>query len=360
VLLDLQRIFSTSALFAPLLAFTRQKKTDELLRQPIIKEKKDEESDGRFFRMGHGGTLDPMASGVLIVGIGRGTRSLSGYLNCSKTYETVILFGKSTDTYDADGEIIEQKDASHVDEALVTKQLAKFRGKSRQMPPAYSALKIHGIKACQYLRQGKELPRALVDREVYVEECSMTKWMGVGEHDFRWPDDESPATAPAARINLIVSSGFYVRSFANDLGIACGTVATMVELVRTRQADFVTHHMSATDHTKPSLEAVSYADLEAGEIAWGPVVQRQLKKWTDENPPLERQTHVNGRDPNTKKRLIEEEKAKVRQRFHGEWQAKTRKERRKQEEQAKHKLNGEDYAEAQVANLEPSTNFGLA
>ena len=124
-----------------------------------------------MFKLGHGGTLDPLASGVLIVGIGRGTKELNKYLACTKTYETVVLFGASTDTYDSTGTTTERADFSHVTQSLVRETLSKFRGTIMQAPPIYSALRINGIKACEYVRSGQELPRQLARREMQVEEC---------------------------------------------------------------------------------------------------------------------------------------------------------------------------------------------
>jgi tRNA pseudouridine55 synthase len=288
--------------------------------------------------MGHGGTLDPLASGILIVGIGRGTKTLQTYLGCSKTYETVVLFGKSTDTYDVDGEVVTEADCAHVNEALVRAKLGGFRGTFRQMPPVYSALKINGVKACEYVRAGKELPRDLEDREVCVDECEVLEWLDEGEHGFRWPGDDAAATAPAVRIRLTVSSGFYVRSFAFDLGTACGSLATMAELVRTRQANFTIQDRVDAEE---GLVAVTYADLDAGENVWGPKIESQLRTWMQHNPPPAEQIHVNGRDPDTKKRLSEEEKAKVRQRFRGDWAGVSRKERRRQQKAVKASTGGQ-------------------
>jgi len=285
--------------------------------------------------MGHGGTLDPLASGILIIGIGRGTKSLQNYLGCTKTYETVVLFGKSTDTYDVDGKVVEQKESSHVSEALVRGKLGAFRGAFRQMPPMYSALKIDGIKACEYIRAGKELPRELETREVYVDECEVVEWMEAGQHDFKWPDEGNAAIAPAVRIRLAVSSGFYVRSFVHDLGIACESLATMAELKRTRQADFKTQDYIGIEGL---MAAITYADFNAEEDVWGPLAKQHLTKWMVENP-LSAQTHVNGRDPGTKKRANEEQNSPIKQRFRGGWLATTKKERRSQQKKPKTEPN---------------------
>lgn len=287
--------------------------------------------------MGHGGTLDPLASGILIVGIGRGTKSLQNYLGCTKTYETVVLFGKSTDTYDVDGEVVSEKEYGHVDERLVGERMSAFRGTFRQMPPLYSALKINGIKACEYLRAGKELPRELEDREVCVDECEVLEWMDAGQHIYKWPGDNISAAAPAVKIRLTVSSGFYVRSFAYDLGVACGSLATMAELVRTRQAGFTMRDRVAA---QACLKAVTSEDLQAGEHVWAPIIKQHLTSWMEHNSIPAAETHVNGRDPSTKKRLSEEEKAKIKQRFRGEWVGTSRRERRRQQKAAKANNNG--------------------
>lgn len=312
--------------------------------------------------MGHGGTLDPMATGVLIVGIGRGTKFLQNFLYCTKTYETVVLFGKSTDTYDVAGKVVAFADTTHIKRNLVEEKLEAFRGHIKQVPPIYSALKIDGMKAYDYARSGKALPRELAAREMDVSECVLTGWYEAGEHDFRWPVAEAPeeeksvfkklvhreasdetvatpkaelveghhaenesnvetasevqktvkveeasqeaqsalskeekaalhthtisslakeaADAPAARVRLTVSSGFYVRSFAHDLGLACGSYGTMADLARTRQADFSTSD-PVPDGLMPALD---YGDIALGEDVWGPKITKILEAWLQKNP----------------------------------------------------------------------------
>lgn len=304
--------------------------------------------------MGHGGTLDPLATGVLIVGLGRGTKSLQDFLYCTKTYETVVLFGKSTDTYDVAGKIVATAATDHITRDMVGEKLAAFRGKIKQVPPIYSALKINGMKAYEYARSGKELPRELEAREMEVSECVMTDWFEPGEHSYRWPAEEAAeedktafqklvnvgkadsatktestnepgsdgtnkknasstedsttkeakegatsrekkatlhthsvsglseeiADAPAAKVRLTVSSGFYVRSFAHDLGILCNSYGTMSELARTRQADFTVIDPPA-DGLVPALD---YADIEKGEEVWGPKITKVLEGWLAKTP----------------------------------------------------------------------------
>lgn len=326
---------------------------------------KRRKTDGNSaLKIGHGGTLDPMATGVLIVGIGRGTKSLQNFLDCTKTYETVVLFGKSTDTYDVAGKVIATAAAEHINKETVEERLKAFRGSIQQVPPIYSALKIDGMKAYDYARSGKELPRELAARKMTVSECVMTEWCPAGEHDFRWPAEEAPqaekdsiqnlmidsgaseasgtglttqtndaetrpensltatrlpghssrsksptdinalsrdekanlhthkltnlanepANAPAVRVRLTVSSGFYVRSFAHDLGIACGSYGSMAELARTRQAEF----SSSNPAPESLVPALDHADLAQGEAVWGPKITKVLEKWIQDNPAPQR------------------------------------------------------------------------
>jgi tRNA pseudouridine55 synthase len=225
------------------------------------------------------------------------------------------------------------------------------------MPPLFSAIKINGMKAYEYARSGKELPRELETRDVEVSECSMLEFYAPGAHDFRWPAEQADeeekaiakrlmaggeetkqavapdagegipsnstnekpektdinkipyekkaamhihtaaqedvaADAPAARIRLNVSSGFYVRSFAYDLGIACGSYGAMASLVRSQQASYTTVE-PAPEGFIPTL---TYEDLEAGEDVWGPKISAVLEKWLEEHPETSTQKDSDDRD----------------------------------------------------------------
>ncbi|KAH7071065.1 tRNA pseudouridine synthase B [Paraphoma chrysanthemicola] len=311
VLQKLQATFADSRMFAPLLKSQPQRPS---------------KSANQVFKMGHGGTLDPLASGVLIVGIGRGTKYLQEYLACTKTYETVVLFGASTDTYDCTGTVAERADYEHVTLALVQSQLERFRGKIMQAPPIYSALKINGVKACEYARQGKQLPRELEEREMFVDECTLLEWYEGGHHSFNHLEDEGLSQAPAARIRLNVCSGFYVRSFAHYLGIACSSRSHMASLDRTRQADYTIAEASSLTNLTPTL---TYPELEAGEHIWEAKLRPQLEAWVAAHPVAT--GHVNGRDEQLRRKAAEEKEGRPRQRFRGEWLADTKRERIKQQ-----------------------------
>jgi tRNA pseudouridine55 synthase len=311
VLQKLQVTFAQSKTFAPLLR-----------SQPPRPSK----SDDQVFKTGHGGTLDPLAAGVLIVGIGRGTKQLQNYLACSKMYETVVIFGASTDTYDCTGVIDERASHRHVTRDLVEQHLSQFRGKVAQVPPIYSALKVNGIKACEYAREGKELPRQLESREMNVDECTLIEWYDGGQHAYNVIDDEALVQAPAARIRLTVSSGFYVRSFAHDLGTACNSRSHMAALLRTRQANYTT---DTGDIASDLVATVTYAELDAGEDVWAAKIRPQLEVWVAANPSVT--GHVNGRAGGIRRKIEEEKEGKPRQRFRGGWLAETKQERIKQQ-----------------------------
>lgn len=310
VLEKLQCTFRSSRTFAELLE-----------HQP----KRPSKSDEQPFKLGHGGTLDPLAAGVLIVGIGRGTKHLQQYLACSKTYETVVLFGASTDTYDCVGTITHKASSGHITKELVEAKLAHFRGTIQQTPPIYSALKINGVKACEYARRGEMLPRQLETREMRVSECNLLDWLDAGTHPFAGPF-ESLASAPAVRVRLTVSSGFYVRSFAHDLGLACQSRSHMASLLRTRQAHFTSNESSDSVDLTP---AITFADLDAGEDTWGPKIISRLNAWAQENPLYE--GHINGRDQNIRSKLAAEKENRPKQRFRGGWVAETKQDRIKQQ-----------------------------
>lgn len=329
-------------------------------------------------KIGHGGTLDPMATGVLITGIGRGTKHLIKFLECPKTYETVVLFGAETDTYDRTGKLVRKAPYEHITREVVEEALKKFRGKIMQRPPIFSAKSIQGVRLYEYARAGMEPPVEIKSRDVQVYDLQILEWYEPGTHDYKWPEVEmtgeekevaekmldkeaaipvaseaeeaeqaaanslledkkkrkaspgldergankesetateskrlksDPETSelaqptteganveeqetrntkeepkeekrpnpPAAKITMTVSSGFYVRSLAHDLGKAVGSCGLMSSLVRSKQGDY----------TLDPEKILEYQDLEAGEEVWAPKVIRFLEEWEEKNPPAE-------------------------------------------------------------------------
>lgn len=132
-----------------------------------------------------------MATGVLIVGVGKGTKHLQSFLNCTKTYEATILFGAATDTYDVLGKVLGKAPYGHVTGELVEEVLEKFRGDIKQRPPLYSALRMDGKRLYEYAREGKEIPREIQERPVRTEILKILEWLPSGSHPYNWPDEEA-------------------------------------------------------------------------------------------------------------------------------------------------------------------------
>ena len=138
-------------------------------------------------KVGHGGTLDPLATGVLVIGVGKGTKQLQRFLECTKSYEATLLFGAATDTYDRVGKLLETAPYSHISRAMVEDTLGNFRGDIMQKPPIYSSLRIQGKHLYEYAREGRELPREIQERPVRVEELGIAEWLSPGTHSLKWP-----------------------------------------------------------------------------------------------------------------------------------------------------------------------------
>jgi tRNA pseudouridine55 synthase len=174
-------------------------------------------------RVGHGGTLDPFASGVLPVFLGHATRVVEYHLGDRKTYRATVCFGASSTTDDLEGELtpVEGPPPSR---AAVLARLAGFRGRISQRPPAYSAIKVAGRRAYAMARAGE--PLVLPSREVTIHELTLVSW------------DETDADRPVAVIELTCSAGTYVRAIARDLGQSVGNAAYLGALTRLASGPF--------------------------------------------------------------------------------------------------------------------------
>jgi len=170
-------------------------------------------------RAGHTGTLDPRASGVLVILVGPAVR-LSEYVSASdKRYQAIIRLGGSTDTFDAEGMVTPTRDPVNVTEEQFEKALKTFIGEIEQTPPPYSAVKVQGRKAYEMAREGEEVE--LAPRKITVHHLEVLEW-----------------TPPEVVIDVHCSSGTYVRSLANDLGVMLGCGAYLVGLRRTKSGRF--------------------------------------------------------------------------------------------------------------------------
>jgi tRNA pseudouridine55 synthase len=141
-------------------------------------------------KIGHGGTLDPMATGVLVAGIGQGTKYLQTFLNCTKTYETVVTFGVASDTYDCTGKTVRRSPYEHITRTMVEDALARFRGKIMQRPPIFSAKRIDGKRLYEYAREGIEPPVEIKSVPVEVFDLQLLEWYEPGSHEYKWPQEE--------------------------------------------------------------------------------------------------------------------------------------------------------------------------
>jgi tRNA pseudouridine55 synthase len=169
-------------------------------------------------KVGHAGTLDPRASGVLVLCLGAATR-LSEYLsNTAKEYEALVRFGASTRTFDTDGEVTRRTDQSPT-RRQIENVLPQFKGSIVQKPPPYSAIKIHGRKAYEMARAGDEPP--LEPREVIISHLEIRSY-----------------NPPDLALVVECSAGTYIRSLAHDLGEAVGTGAHLAALKRTKAGPF--------------------------------------------------------------------------------------------------------------------------
>ncbi|NSW53397.1 MAG: tRNA pseudouridine(55) synthase TruB [Anaerolineae bacterium] len=170
-------------------------------------------------RAGHTGTLDPRASGVLVVLVGPAVR-LSEFVSASdKRYQAVISLGAATDTYDAEGDITRRGDYTTVSEADFEAVLKRFEGPIEQVPPPYSAVKVSGRKAYEMARRGEKVE--LEPRTITVYDLELLEW-----------------APPEAVVDVFCSSGTYVRSLANDIGEYLGCGAHLIGLRRTKSGQF--------------------------------------------------------------------------------------------------------------------------
>jgi tRNA pseudouridine55 synthase len=174
-------------------------------------------------RVGHGGTLDPFASGVLPIFLGKATRLVEYHLGDRKRYRATVCFGASSTTDDLEGELTPSEGPGPTQEAVAA-ALAAFRGPIRQRPPDYSAIKVAGRRAYAMARAGQAVE--LASREVTIHAIEIASW------------DGSDPDRPVAVVDVECSAGTYVRSLARDLGATVGSAAYLGALVRTASGPF--------------------------------------------------------------------------------------------------------------------------
>lgn len=203
-------------------------------------------------RVGHAGTLDPMATGVLVVGIGRATKLLGHLAAKDKEYDATIRLGVTTTTEDAEGEEVARVDASHVTDDAVAIAVAKFVGDIDQVPSSVSAIKVDGVRAYKLARSGEDVQ--LASRRVHVAELRV---------DARRGDDFD--------VHVACSTGTYVRALARDIGAALGVGAHLTALRRTRVGGFSVDDAHTLDELEADLVVHPLAEVAARTFPQWPV-----------------------------------------------------------------------------------------
>ncbi len=193
-------------------------------------------------RIGHGGTLDPMATGVLPVFVGRATRGVEFFEHAEKTYEAVLRLGIATDTEDITGKVLEEKEVRVTAQAFEA-VLNNFRGEILQVPPMYSALKVNGQKLCDLARKGREVERA--PRPITIHELVCLDFSG-----------------DRARLRVRCSKGTYIRTLCKDIGEALGCGGCMEALRRVTAGEYTIEEavplqtLLETEHPEQYLRGV--------------------------------------------------------------------------------------------------------
>jgi tRNA pseudouridine55 synthase len=199
-------------------------------------------------RVGHAGTLDPMATGVLVVGVGRATRLLGHLAAHDKDYDATIKLGSSTTTDDAEGEVLTTGDASGVGDGAIRVAMAALTGDIEQVPSAVSAVKVGGVRAYSKVRAGEDVE--LQPRRVQVARFELRERR----------DDELD-------VGVTCSTGTYVRALARDLGRALGVGAHLTALRRTRVGGIGLDQARTLDQLAESFDLLPLADAVAATFA---------------------------------------------------------------------------------------------
>ena len=178
---------------------------------------------GKKIKVGHGGTLDKDAEGLMIVGVGKGTKLLGNHLKGNKVYQAVGVLGIETETY-GKSKIVEEMKYDHINIDMLNKVIKKFIGKIKQIPPLYSALKIKGKRASDLAREGKKIDMKFKEREIDIYNIELI--------DF---------SLPKFTIKVKCGGGTYIRSLIHDIGKELQCCAYMDSLIRLEQGKFKLH-----------------------------------------------------------------------------------------------------------------------
>lgn len=170
-------------------------------------------------KIGHAGTLDPLATGLLIVCVGRMTKRIEEFMGLEKEYTGKFVLGQTTASFDLETEVVPAGDIAHLTDEMIRMAVKPFIGTIDQLPPMHSAIKIGGKRAYSYARQGNEVE--LTPRQIEIREFEITE-----------------IALPDVSFRVVCSKGTYIRSIARDFGKALGTGAYLAALCRTRIGNF--------------------------------------------------------------------------------------------------------------------------
>lgn len=199
-------------------------------------------------RIGHAGTLDPMAEGVLVIASGKATRLIEYLIDADKAYAAEVTLGVSTDTYDGQGRVTDEQSAAHLTRDVVEQALAGFRGEISQHPPAFSAVSVGGQRLYALARRGETVVAPA--RTIRITRLDLVAW--------------SP---PRVDLHVECSKGTYIRSLAHDLGQALGCGAHLSALVRLRVGRFLAHNATPLEELQARLREGRWHDVAAAADA---------------------------------------------------------------------------------------------
>lgn len=188
-------------------------------------------------KVGHAGTLDPLATGLMILCTGNATREILSYQGLPKVYEATLRLGRTTPSFDLETEVDGEYPTEHITEQMIRQTLEKLLGESEQIPPVFSAKRLGGKRAYEYARQGKEMKMAPV--KIVIHELEM---LGYDEKELR--------------LRIRCSKGTYIRALARDIGKALGSGACLVKLRRTEIGHFSVRNAVEPDKFKEMLNNV--------------------------------------------------------------------------------------------------------
>ncbi len=187
-------------------------------------------------KIGHAGTLDPLATGLLIICVGKMTKQIESFMGMEKEYTGTFVLGQTTPSHDLETELSEKKEISDITPEAIASVVKSLTGKISQLPPAHSAIKVGGKRAYKFARKGKEVE--LQPREVEVKEFEITS-----------------LKLPELHFRIVCSKGTYIRSLARDIGEALGVGAYLSQLCRTRIGEYRLENALTIEEVTPTQHA---------------------------------------------------------------------------------------------------------